>query len=132
MAKVNRGDRRRYWREVIQRQQASGQSIEKFCDKEKLGQATFYMWKRRLRKVGKTGKSARTPARQALVPVQIINDRPVSMHNDRPDDRPASTANLEVQWPGGILLRVQGCEARIIKAVVAAISASSKRRGQPC
>jgi len=140
MAKGKSGDRRRYWQELIKRQQASGQSIEKFCAKEKLGRATFYLWKRRLKKVGETGKAARTTARRALVPVQIINDRPDSTINDRPnsivnnrlDDQPASTANLEVQWPDGILLRVQGCEVRVIKAIVATILASSKRRGQPC
>jgi hypothetical protein len=156
MAKGYSGDRRRYWREVIQRQQASGQSIEKFCVKEKLGKATFYAWKRRLRKAGKVSKAAHTTARPTLVPVQIINDRPDSIVNDRPDsiindrpdsivndrpdsiindrpdDHPASTANLEVQWPDGVLLRVQGCEVRVVKAVVAAISASLKRRGQSC
>ena len=152
MAKGYSGDRRRYWQEVIQRQQASGQSIEKFCVKEKLGKATFYAWKRRLRKAGKVSKAARTTARPTLVPVQIINDRPDSIINDRPvsvvndrpastvndrlndrpDDHPASTANLEVQWPNGVLLRVQGCEVRVVKAVVATISASLKRRGQSC
>ena len=168
------GERRRYWREVIQRQQASGQSIEKFCVKERLGKATFYLWKRRLRKAGEVGKAARTSttAGPTLVPVQIINDRPDRVVNDRPvgsitdrpvgiiNDRPvgiindrlastvsdrsndranstgnnqtASTANLEVQWPGGVLLRVQGCEVRIIKAIVATISASSKRGGPSC
>jgi len=114
MAKVNSGDWR-WWQELIQRQQASGQSIEKFCVQEKLSQATFYARKRRLRE--SKGESTRTPARPTLVPVQIVNDRP---------------ANLEVQWPNGILLRIQGCEARMVKAVVATISASSKCREQPC
>ncbi|MCL2329758.1 MAG: hypothetical protein FWC56_00475 [Phycisphaerae bacterium] len=132
MVKVNSGDRRRYWQELIQRQQASGQSIESFCDKEKLGQSSFYAWKRRLRKVGKISKAARTPARKELVPVQIVNDRPNCIVNNRLDDRPVSTANLEVQWPDGVLLRVQGCEVQVVKAIVATISASSKRRGQPC
>ena len=117
MAATRSGDWR-LWQELIKRQQASGQSIERFCVQEKLSQGTFYAWKRRLRE-GR-GESARTPARQALVPVQIVNDQS------------ASTANLEVQWPNGVLLRVQGCEARMVKAVVATISASSKCQEQPC
>ena len=36
MAKTRSADRRRYWREVIERQQASGQSIVGFCAKEGL------------------------------------------------------------------------------------------------
>jgi transposase-like protein len=118
MAKTGSGDRQRYWQELIQRQQVSGQSIESFCIKEKLSQTSFYAWKRRLRE-SRSG-AARTTARRSLVPVQIVNDRL------------ASAVNLEVQWSDGILLRVQGCEARMVKAVVATILAFSKRRGQPC
>jgi hypothetical protein len=36
MARATNGDRRRYWREVIERQRASGQSIVGFCSKEEL------------------------------------------------------------------------------------------------
>ena len=43
---------------------------------------------------------ASRPAQQALVPVQIVND-------------PADDAGrLEVRWPGGVVLRVQGCDAQ--------------------
>ena len=50
MAKTSRADRRRYWREKIERQQASGQSIVTFCAKEGLSPASFHTWKRRLRR----------------------------------------------------------------------------------
>ncbi|MCL2329672.1 MAG: hypothetical protein FWC56_00035, partial [Phycisphaerae bacterium] len=60
------------------------------------------------------------------------DERPAGIINNRPNNQPASTANLEVQWPGGVLLRVQGCEVRVIKAIVATISASSKRGGASC
>ncbi len=49
MAKTRSADRQRYWREVIERQQASGQSIVGFCAKEGLSPASFHAWKRRLR-----------------------------------------------------------------------------------
>ena len=50
MAKTRSADRQRYWREVIERQQASGQSIVGFCAKEGLSPASFHAWKRRLRR----------------------------------------------------------------------------------
>ena len=50
MAKARSADRQRYWREVIERQQASGQSIVGFCSKEGLSPASFHAWKRRLRR----------------------------------------------------------------------------------
>ena len=72
MAKTRSADRQRYWREAIERQQASGQSIVGFCAKEGLSPASFHAWKRRLRRPRReTGRKA---AKQALVPVQIVSD----------------------------------------------------------
>jgi hypothetical protein len=118
MAKARSADRQRYWREVIERQQASGQSIVGFCSKEGLAPASFHAWKRRLRRPQRA--TGRRPAKQALVPVQIVSD-------------PAGgVGTLEVRWPGGIVLRVQGFEAQTIGTVVAALSASSTRGARRC
>ena len=119
MAKARSSDRQRYWREVIERQQASGQSIVGFCSKEGLAPASFHAWKRRLRR-SRRGIE-RESANQALVPVQIVSD-PKS-----------DVGRLEVQWPGGVVLRVQGCDAQTIGAVVAVLSAApATRRTRPC
>ena len=119
MAKASRADRRRYWQAVIERQQASGQSIVGFCFKEGLAPASFHAWKRRLRR-SRRGIE-RESANQALVPVQIVRG---------PAD---DTGRLEVLWPGGVVLRVQGCDAQTIGAVVAALSAiPTWRRTRPC
>jgi hypothetical protein len=119
MAKASRADRRQYWREVIERQRASGQSIVGFCSTEGLAPASFHAWKRRLRR-SRRGIE-RESANQALVRVQIVGD-------GKPD-----AARLEVQWPGGVVLRVRGCDAQTIGAVVAALStAPASRRTRPC
>ena len=119
MARARSADRQRYWREVIERQQASGQSIVGFCSREGLAPASFHAWKRRLRR-SRRGIE-RESANQALVPVQIVNDPK------------ADVGRLEVQWPGGIVLRVQGCDAQTISVVVAALSAApATRRTRPC
>ena len=75
MAKARNADRQRYWREVIGRQQASGQSIVGFCSKEGLAPASFHAWKRRLRR-SRRGVE-RELANQALVPVQIVSEASV-------------------------------------------------------
>ena len=119
MAKGKSADRRGYWQEVIERQQASRQSIVAFCSKEGLAPASFHAWKRRLRR-SRHGIERET-ANQTLVPVQIINDPKADM------------GRLEVQWPGGVALRVQGCDAQTIGVVVAALSTTpSTRRARPC
>ena len=119
MAKASSADRQQYWLEVIERQQASGQSIVGFCSKEGLAPASFHAWKRRLRRPQRG--TGRRSVNQALVPVQIINDPK------------ADTGRLEVQWPGGVVLRVQGCDSQTIGAVVAALSTTpATRRARPC
>lgn len=118
MAKTRIADRQRHWREVIERQRGSGQSIVGFCAQEKLCPASFHAWKRRLgRPEGEAGRKA---AGHAIVPVQIVGN-PM-----------AGAGSLEVQWPGGVVLRVQGCEAQAIGTVVAILSAHSTRRARRC
>ena len=120
MAKASKADRRRYWQAIIGRQQASGQSIVGFCSKEKLAPASFHAWKRRLRRSGH-GIERESLNQAALVPVQIVSDPK------------ADVGSLEVQWPGGVVLRVQGCDAQMIGTVVAALStAPATRRARPC
>ena len=72
MAKTSSADRQRYWREAIERQQASGQSIVGFCAKERLSPASFHAWKRRFRRP--RHEIRRKEAKEALVPVQIVSD----------------------------------------------------------
>ncbi len=106
MAKTRSANRQRDWREAIERQQASGQSIVGFCAKEGLSPAWFHVWKRRFRRpLCEIGRKA---VKEALVPVQIVGD-PVG-----------GVGNLEVQWPSGVMLRVQGCDSQAIGAAVAA------------
>ena len=119
MAKAGKADRRRYWQAVIERQQASGQSIVEFCSKQGLAPASFHAWKRRLRR-SRRGIE-RGSANQALVPVQIVSDPK------------ADAGRLEVQWPGGVVLRAQGCDAQTVGAVVAALAAArTTRRTRSC
>jgi len=113
MARTGSAGRRRYWREIIERQRDSGQSIVGFCAQEKLSPGSFHAWKRRLgRAQREMGPKA---ARQAIVPVQIVGNAG------------GGVGSLEGHWPGGIVLRVQGGDAEAINATVAAISASSTR-----
>jgi len=41
-------ERRSYWRGVLRRQGESGLSVRQFCANEKLSDASFYRWKRKI------------------------------------------------------------------------------------
>ena len=47
------------WRERVERQAASGLSIQRFCDQQRISQATFYAWRKRLRERTGTPASGR-------------------------------------------------------------------------
>lgn len=117
MARTGSADRRRYWREMIERQRDSGQSIVGFCAKEALSPASFHAWKRRLRR---PRCEAGQKVARALLPVQVV------------DAVASGTGKLEVRWPDGMVLQAQGCEAQTVAAVVAAISAVPARRARKC
>lgn len=118
MAKTRSPDRRRYWQNAIERQQASDQSIVGFCAKEGISPASFHAWKRRLR--GLRRATRRKAGDEALVPVQIVSDSA------------RGAGNMEVQWPSGVVLRAQRCDTQTIIAAVNALSASPIRRTCRC
>lgn len=45
---VTKQERERYWRELQERQAASGLSVRAWCARETVGYATFMYWRRRL------------------------------------------------------------------------------------
>ena len=118
MATATNANRQRYWRGVIERQQASGQSIVGFCSKEGLAPASFHAWKQRLRRRSRC--EAGQKAAQAILPVQVV------------DAVPIGEGKLEVEWPNGVVLRVQGCEAQTVGVVVAALAARPAQRTRRC
>jgi 4'-phosphopantetheinyl transferase EntD len=117
VARTRIADRQRHWREAIERQRASGQSIVGFCAKEGLSPASFYAWKQRLRR---PRREAGQRVAQALLPVQVV------------DAVPIVGGKVEVEWPDGVVLRVQGCEAQTVSAVVTALAALPGRRTRRC
>lgn len=118
MAKATNANREQYWQGVLERQKASGQSIVRFCAKEGLSPASFHAWKRRLRRGAR--KAERKAAIEALVPVQIVSDQV------------GGAGNLEVQWPGGVSLRIRGCDVQTVGAVVTALPVGTTRRSRRC
>src|SRR3954469_16522476 len=57
-------ERETFWREQVQRQQASGSSVRQFCAAAELSEASLYAWRRELQR-----RDRKTPP--AFVPVTI-------------------------------------------------------------
>lgn len=78
MAKQTRASRREYWQQIIQRQQASGLSIQRFCQRENLATATFFQWKRRLRQAS-SAPEASSAAVVNFAAVRVVPEASTAM-----------------------------------------------------
>lgn len=77
------------WRELIERQEASGLSQPKFCAVEGLPESTFFRWHRRLKMRG-AGK---------LVELGVPKVREGAL---------AEPNHLEIEFQSGLIIRIRG------------------------
>ena len=108
-ARRRRADREQFWRDLIGRQQRSGQSIREFCDSEGVSQPSFFSWRKRLRlHCGQAGSR--------FLPVQIEMPRSLT-----------SGGRIEIVLDGGQRVRVEpGFDAQALRDVLAVLEQ------QPC
>jgi hypothetical protein len=119
MARRQRTEREIYWQDLIDRQEAGRQSIADFCEGERVSTASFYAWRSRLRSLRQPAHP-QTP-RPALVPVQIVSERPTVCEA------------VTIEWPGGIVLRVAtGCDAVTLRAVLTTLVSETAREADRC
>jgi hypothetical protein len=62
-----------YWREMVERQAASGESVRTFCSHEALNENAFYCWRRTLRQRDAAAKPNKRPA---FVPAVLSGPAP--------------------------------------------------------
>ena len=74
-----------FWRDLLDRWKASGQSVAAFCAAHGVSPATFYAWRKRLAASG----SRTVPPSPAFAAVRVIPD-----------------PTAEVALPGGLVVRV--------------------------
>jgi len=125
MPKKVSDERKRFWRDLVERQTASGRTIVKFCAEAGVSQNSFYVWKKRLRTAPNRqvttprGKHWRKKAvAKSLVPVRVIPDI---------GHQPPTTQAIEIAWPNGIVLRVApGCDPKTLREVFGLVMSAMK------
>ena len=94
-----------FWRDLIERWRASGQSIAAFCAAHHVSQATFYSWRKRL---AARARGAARPA-PAFAAVRVVPD-----------------PTAEVILPTGLIVRVPvGTDPTDIARLVAALGGAA-------
>ena len=99
MARRKNGEGERFWQDRVGRQAASGLSIRQFCVQERISPASFYAWRRRLKRGGNAigrlpmaSGSGSEPKTREFIPLSLV-DRPTAW---------------EVVHPRGYRVRVEG------------------------
>ncbi len=67
MSQKPKEERRELWRQKIEQQEKSGQSVRAFCSEQGLGENSFYWWRQRFRRDSR-------PVRFALVETKPADD----------------------------------------------------------
>jgi hypothetical protein len=102
-----------YWRELVERQAASGQSVRTFCAHEALDENAFYSWRRTIRQRDAPAKPRQTPP--AFVPAVLSGPAP-------------GESWLVIELTGGRALRVpESISAPRLAELVAALEGRGPR-----
>lgn len=127
---VKRKDREEFWRSVLAKQKRSGLTVYRFCQQERVSEASFYNWRKRLN--GSTpGQTSDAPSTN-LVPVRITP--PTQQPNTAgslPQDRGltlSSPTGWQVQIPNSQTSWVLGRLLDQLSGTGVAESASSPER----
>jgi hypothetical protein len=125
-------ERKRFWRDLIERQPTSGLNIARFCADAGVSQNSFYVWKKRLLATAQQDRAA-TPVRKhrrkkavakSLVPVRIIPDV---------GHQTLATQAIEIAWPSGIAVRVApGCDSQTLREVFGLIASTLDDESGTC
>ena len=105
MARRVRGETERLWQGRVTRQAASGLSIRQFCERERISQASFYTWRRRLGEQAAAAASPVATRRTVPGPESGESGRAGDLIPLRLLDRPTA---WEVVHPCGYRVRVSG------------------------
>ena len=105
---------REYWRRVIAKQAASGQTAKGYCAARDLGTSSFFKWKKVFSREGKGRPGLAGFARV------VLKERP------RQAAPAAKAGGLEIETPGGWLIRVGAdCDEASLRRAVSALGGGS-------
>jgi hypothetical protein len=125
MAQESKEQLRKTWRNRIDRQQRSGQTIAQFCQQEGISTPSYYQWKRKLQgeqparqKRATTRRKAKVPKRrQAKETIPSVSSPFVQL----PMPAPPSCPWIEVVLSEGTIVRLPQQNLAALKAVLGAL-----------
>jgi transposase-like protein len=100
------------WQERLRRFACGESSAVEFCRQEGVSAASFYLWRKRL---GKVGSPAEAAARQSFLPVRVTR---------------AAAERIIIRLPNGVCIRLPGDNLEALKASIEVASAQPVAAGK--
>jgi hypothetical protein len=101
------------WREIIQRQGASGLSVARFCRNNSVPESSLFAWKRRM---GRSAAAAGAFIEAKVTPAQRAQTQAAD------SSTPWTTSLIEVRLRGGRIIRLRrGFDPVLLAAVIHAL-----------
>jgi hypothetical protein len=120
MDSTKRSEKEGFWRLIISEQQASGVSARAFCKREGISESMFYGWRSKIaaRDSNPASEISKPPQ---LIPVAVADSAQVSSL-PASCERESASHQVEIQTPGGFMLRVSdsiasNCLGRLLGVV---------------
>ena len=101
------GGKERFWREAIGQQRCGGESVRAFCRKRRLGEASFYHWRREIRL---RDQEARSEVGSSVLAPVVVVDGPLGESKPRPSSE--SAMPIEIVLGDGTIVRVPSGSTR--------------------
>ena len=141
------------WRALLVRQQQSGLSIRKFCERDRISEASYYVWRRELQRRDQESPSERQPDRAFHVrpPSRSVAATSTKRPVDSPAFLPVVTGPggtpverdehvarvLEVACVDGLRVSVwPGCDAELLRSALQVLTSTARvgrsRRSASC
>jgi hypothetical protein len=127
----------RFWRNTLQRQEATGLSIREFCAQHNLAENAFYSWRSEIRRRDREAGSktfsaelARFAKRRSSEPVRAQKTHPLEKRAavEHPKFLPVAVTGiatfslLEIALPSGVVLRIgRDCDRKTLRTVLALV-----------
>ena len=106
------GGKEQFWRDVLERQAASGLSVRKFCERERLNESNFYAWRRT---IAERDQAVASKQQAAILPMVLT-------------DQPQRSAAITIDLHEGISLRLpEPTSAERLAEVVHALELRNQR-----
>lgn len=108
------------WRDRVNRQVASGLSVEEFCVQERCARSAFYRWRHLLGVKNKPSNPTPTlPAPSTFLPVRVR-----FVEND-----PFHSEPVEADLPNGVRLRIPTANIQLACRLIRSVAAAKTQSG---